>query len=127
MFQFNAEGVSDKRQVAKNTTEFIQNRLELITSELDSVEGGMAKFKKKNQFLDVSSGAQKYSSKSANAEQKIFDIETQLQIIKSVKSTLISDSWYSLLPSNLGIEESNINGLISNYNHVSTEKKYLFK
>ena len=116
MFQFNAEGVADKRQVAKSTTDFIQNRLELITEELDSVEGGMAKFKKKNQFLDVASGAEKYSSKSADAEQKIFDIETQLQIIKSVKNTLQSDSGYGLLPANVGIEESNITGLISTYN-----------
>src|SRR5690606_16244361 len=90
MFQFNEDGVADKRQVARSTTEFIQERLELITQELDSVEGGMADFKRDNQFMDVLSGASEFRSKSSMAEQQIFDIELQLSIIKSVEARLNS-------------------------------------
>src|SRR5690606_26156967 len=90
MYQFNEDGVADKRQVALNTTEFIQERLELITQELDSVEGGLADFKRENQFMDVASGASEFRSKSSMAEQQIFDIELQLSIIKSVEARLNS-------------------------------------
>ena len=34
MERFNEEGVEDKQEVAENTTSFIQERLEMITSEL---------------------------------------------------------------------------------------------
>ncbi len=122
MIQFNEDGVADKRQVALNTTEFIQERLELITSELDSVEGGMADFKRENQFMDVASGAAKFQSKSSMAEQQIFDIELQLSIIRSVESRLNSGEDYSLLPTNLGIQEGGISGLISTYNALVLER-----
>ncbi len=122
MYQFNVDGVSDKSQVARNTTEFIQRRLELITSELDSVEGGLAKFKRDNEFMDVTSGAQEYMAKSSMAEQQMFDIETQLIIIKSVEEVLDSRKGYQLLPTNLGIKEGGVTGLIETYNTLVLER-----
>jgi tyrosine-protein kinase Etk/Wzc len=122
MFQFNLDGVSDKRQVALSTTEFIQERLEIITQELDSVEGGMADFKSKNQFMDVTSGAQEYLQKSSKAEQEIFGIETQLMIISSIMDILQSKEDYKLLPANVGIEQASISGLISTYNTLVIER-----
>ncbi|RKS50567.1 capsular exopolysaccharide synthesis family protein [Gillisia mitskevichiae] len=121
MFQFNADGVADKRQVALSTTEFIQDRLGIITSELDSVEGGMASFKRENKFMDVSSGAQEFLAKSSRAEQEVFDIETQLMIITSVEDILKSRENYELLPSNIGIE-GGISGFISTYNALVLER-----
>jgi len=122
MYQFNADGVADKRQVALSTTEFIQDRLELITSELDSVEGGMADFKRENQFMDVASGAQEFISKSTQAEQQVFDIETQLMIIKSIEDLLNKREEYQLLPASLGIQDGGISGLISTYNSLVLER-----
>ena len=122
MFQFNADGVADKRQVALSTTEFIQNRLEIISQELDSVEGGMADYKKEHRFMDVSSGAEVSLTKSTESEEQIFNIETQLQIIKSVENQLNSVKEYKLLPSNVGIQESGITGLISSYNSLVLER-----
>ena len=122
MFQFNKDGVQDKQQVAFNTTEFIQDRLELITLELDSVEGGIANFKKDNRFMDVVSGAEIYQSKSSEAEKAIFDLETQKMIIRSVYDIITKKQGYSLLPANLGISEGNITGLITSYNNLVLER-----
>ncbi len=122
MQQFNADGVTDKRQVALSTTEFIQDRLELITSELDSVEGGMADFKRENQFMDVVSGAQEFNSKSTQAEQQAFEIETQLMIIRSIEELLNKREGYQLLPASLGIQDGGISGLISTYNSLVLER-----
>ncbi|MBK5193980.1 MAG: polysaccharide biosynthesis tyrosine autokinase [Flavobacteriaceae bacterium] len=122
MYQFNADGVADKRQVALSTTEFIQDRLELITSELDSVEGGMADFKRENQFMDVTSGAQEFMSKSTEAEQQAFEIETQLMIIRSIEDLLNKRDDYQLLPASLGIQDGGISGLISTYNALVLER-----
>jgi capsular exopolysaccharide synthesis family protein len=122
MVQFNADGVTDKRQVALNTTEFIQDRLELITSELDSVEGGIATFKMENQLMDVGSKAQEFMSKSTEAEQQVFEIETQLMIIRSIEDLLNKRDDYQLLPASLGIQDGGISGLISTYNALVLER-----
>ena len=122
MYQFNVDGVADKRQVALSTTEFIQDRLELITTELDSVEGGMADFKRENQLMDVGSKAQVFMSKSTLAEQQVFDIETQLMIIRSIEDLLNSREDYQLLPASLGIQDGGISGLISIYNALVFER-----
>ncbi|TVZ28353.1 capsular exopolysaccharide synthesis family protein [Gillisia sp. Hel_I_86] len=125
MFQFNQDGVTDKSQVAKNTTEFIQNRLELITTELDSVEGGMASFKRNNQIMDVYSGAQQYMAKSSQAEKEIFTIETQLLLVNSIADILRAKGNYELLPVNLGIQDGGISSLISAYNSLILERNKL--
>ncbi|MFD2518558.1 GumC family protein [Salinimicrobium flavum] len=127
MFHFNADGVADKRQVAENTADFIQERLILISEELDSVEGGIADFKRENRIMDVGSSAGQYMSKSSMAEQQIFELETQLMILESVEDALTSSEPYNLLPANMGIEEGSISGLISSYNTLVLERNAYLK
>ncbi|WP_373056168.1 GumC family protein [Zunongwangia sp. H14] len=125
MENFNEEGVADKREVAENTTAFIQERLEIITEELDSVEGGMADFKRENQVMDVSSGAQEFRSRYSSAEQEIFGLETQLELVNSVQNRLQRQEEYSLLPSDVGISESGISSQIENYNTLVLQRNDL--
>ena len=125
MLLFNADGVADKRQVAKNTADFIQDRLQLITEELDSVEGGIADFKRENKIMDVGTSAGQFMAKSTMAEQEIFDLETQLMVLGSVQEALTSTEPYQLLPANIGIEEGSISGLINDYNTLVLERNAL--
>lgn len=122
MERFNEEGVESKQEVAENTTAFIQERLEIITAELDSVEGGMAEFKRSNRIMDVSSGASEFQSRYSAAEQEIFELETQLTLIESVRDLLNQRGEYELLPSDIGINEGGIAGLINSYNTIVMER-----
>lgn len=128
MHHFNMDGMADKRQVAENTAEFIQDRLQLISQELDSVEGGIAEFKRENQFMDIGSRAGIHMSRSTRAEEEIFNLETQLMIIRSVREALNSSDPYKLLPAGgTGIQEGNIAELISNYNTLVMERNGYLK
>lgn len=127
MYQFNEDGMADKRQVALKTTEFIQNRLEIISSELDSVETGIADFKRSNEVMDVTSNAQEFMTKKSQAEQDIFDIETQLSIIKSVQGEVGAGEQYELLPTNVGIESSEVAQSIQSYNQLILQRKALLQ
>ncbi|MDT0649773.1 exopolysaccharide transport family protein [Autumnicola edwardsiae] len=122
MFNFNQKGIEDKREVAENTTAFIQERLEIITRELDSVEGGMASFKRENQIMDVTSGAAKFQSRYSSVEEELFALETQIELIRSVQERLARQEDYSLLPSDIGIEEAGISGNITSYNTLVLER-----
>lgn len=121
MDRFNEEGIKDKQEVAQNTTEFIQKRLEMITTELDSVEGGIAEFKRQNQIMDVGSGAAQFQQKFSQTEQEIFGLETQLQLLQSVEELLKSQGEYELLPE-VGISEGGVGGLVKSYNTLVMER-----
>ncbi|SOC80306.1 capsular exopolysaccharide family [Salinimicrobium sediminis] len=127
MLHFNADGVADKRQVAENTSEFIRQRLELITEELDSVEGGIADFKSENRFMDVGSSAGQYLSKSSMAEQEIFTMETQLMVLEGVENTLQSAKPYQLLPEGMGLEGGGMGSAIGNYNQLVLQRNAYLK
>lgn len=127
MKNFNIEGVEDKRQVAENTTRFIQNRLALISAELDSVEGGIAEFKRENEIMNVTSSAERFLAKSSSAEQEIFDLETQALLLDTVKDALRESKPYTLLPANFGTEGGAVSGLVSTYNQVVLERNALLR
>lgn len=124
---FNLDGMADKRQVAENTSDFIQERLQLISEELDSVEIGMAEFKRENEIMDVQTSAGQYMAKSSMAEEEIFRIETQKMVIESVREALTSSEPYRLLPSNMGIEEGGASELISEYNTLVMQRNAYLK
>lgn len=126
MQKFNEEGVADKQEVADNTKNFIQDRLEMITFELDSVELGIAEFKKENRLMSVESGASEFQSKFTAAEQQIFDLETQLELINSVESLLKEHANYDFLP-DVGIDDAGVSGLISSYNSLVMERNMYLK
>ncbi len=126
MERFNEEGVKNKQEVAENTTKFIQDRLEMITTELDSVEGGIADFKRENKLMNVGSSANIYQSQYTAAEQKIFSLETELALIASVEEVLRNQNDYELLPE-AGISEGGISGLTASYNSLVMERNLYLK
>ena len=121
MERFNEEGVRNNKEVAENTTRFIQDRLEMITTELDSVEVDIADFKRNNRIMSVASGASEFQSKFSAAEQKIFDLETQLELLNSVEELLRSQGEYELLP-DVGISEGGVSSLVNSYNSLVIER-----
>ena len=126
MQRFNEEGIEAKQEVAENTTSFIQDRLNMITTELDSVEGGIAEFKRENRIMNVESGAAEFQSKLTAAEKQIFDLETQLELLKSIKELLRKQDKYDFLPE-VGIQEGGITGLINSFNSLVMERNIYLK
>lgn len=126
MERFNEEGVANKQEVAENTTAFIQDRLEMITNELDSVEIGIAEFKRENRIMSVESGAAEFQSKFSAAERQIFDLETQLELLKSIENLLKKQGQYDFLPE-VGISEGGVSGLINSYNALVMERNLYLK
>lgn len=121
MERFNEEGVKDKQEVAENTTKFIQDRLEMITTELDSVEINMADFKRDNRIMDIGSGASEFQTKFTAAEQEIFNLETQLELLNAIEELLRNQGAYELLP-DVQITEGGVSGLVNSYNALIMER-----
>ncbi|MDP5230053.1 MAG: polysaccharide biosynthesis tyrosine autokinase [Cellulophaga sp.] len=124
VYEYNREAIEDKNLIAKNTADFIDERLQIINVELDSVESGKENFKENNRLTDigVESGMLVQNISDFNKEQQ--QIETQLELTKSILNYADNDS-YNLFPSNLGLEESTSNQLIQEYNSLVIERNRL--
>lgn len=123
--QFNSDGIEDNRLVAKRTEEFVIERLEYLVSELDTVEGGLATFKRENDIVEIENNATALFGKSSEAELRVFEISNQIALTKNFKEEILSQDEYELLPARIGITNDNINSFTESYNQKILERDRL--
>ncbi|TXK71645.1 tyrosine-protein kinase [Mesonia sp. HuA40] len=120
---FNQDGIEDKRLVSKRTQDFVERRLVFLEGELDTVESGLVNFKRDNNVVTVESSAEQLFGKEAGAEQKRYEMETQLLVARDFQETLQNQSAFDLLPANIGIDNENVNALTQQFNSLVTERQ----
>jgi tyrosine-protein kinase Etk/Wzc len=116
--QYNQDAIADRNEIAKNTSAFIDSRLEIITRELDSVERNKQVFKSDNRLTDIQAEAQIILENASEFNKKQFDVGTQLELSKTMIDYMENSSNNELLPSNIGIESEEVAGAVNNYNQL---------
>jgi len=115
--KYNEAAVREKNRVAVNTERFINERLAIIEQELGSVEGSMAAFKTENQLMSVSDAASMYLGDSRGYSSELVEVETRLSLSNYLKDYIIkSADTYQMIPANMGLNDSNVDLVISQYN-----------
>lgn len=122
---FNQDGVTDRQLVSQRTIDFVNERFIYLSTELDSIENYKQVFKKGNNLSFIPEDARAIVTKKSLAEEEYYNLETQVALAKLLEDTLKKDGAYSLLPSNIGIENANINSLIADYNKAVLERSKL--
>ncbi|PTX44472.1 capsular exopolysaccharide synthesis family protein [Christiangramia gaetbulicola] len=122
IFEYNQEAIEDKNLVARNTATFIDERLQIINEELDSVETGKEEFKEANQLTNIEAESEMFIENVSDYNKKEQEIGTQLELANTMISYLKSDSGSDLLPANLGIQEQSVNASIEEYNNLVLER-----
>lgn len=125
--QYNKDAIEDRNMVATNTAEFIEERLQIITKELDSVETDKVIFKQENKLTNIEAEAQLFLESASELNKRQLDLTTQLSLVNSVINYLTEDDLTALLPSNLGISQEGLQGLIQNYNQLVLERNKLLR
>ncbi|WP_029038370.1 GumC family protein [Salinimicrobium xinjiangense] len=124
IYQYNREAIEDKNLVSQNTAEFIEDRLAIITEELDSVETNKEQFKKENQLTDIEAESKVFIENASDFRNRQLAVETQLELARTMINYLKSDKG-GLLPANLGFEEGGNQGvvnIIQSYNQLVLER-----
>lgn len=124
---YNKDAIDDRNLVSKNTADFIINRLAIITKELDSVETDKVTFKEENNLTDIRAEGQLFLENASELNKKQIAVATQKELLKSMSEYLKSSNEYSLLPSNLGIESSNIAQAVEEYNGLILRRQRLLQ
>ena len=113
---FNKDGINDRQLVSKRTLDFIDERFIYLAKELDSIEIDRQGFKQNNNIIDLATDAELGLEQRTKSEEEVFELENQLQLSKLLDKSLTANKDSDLLPANIGIQNSNINALINDYN-----------
>lgn len=115
--------IADKNEITKNTSEFIAERMNVLSEELSKVEGVNEKFKTDNKLVDVEKNATIILQQESNIEDRIIQTNIQLSMSDYLKEYLeASNDNVSLLPSNLGFKDISINQMSSDYNRLVLDR-----
>ena len=123
---YNLDAVIDKNMIASNTASFVDERLKLISSELQDVEMSVESYKKKNSLTDITSEAEIFLKSASEYDNKLAELQTQLNLIGYIE-TYVKDNQnqYNLVPANLGIEDKSLIELMQEYNQALLERMKL--
>src|SRR5690606_29360230 len=77
--QYDTDATEDKIKVTRATSDFINNRLDLISKDLSSSDSKVADYKDRNNLVDMSSEVQMYMQNATDNERKLIEYQTQLR------------------------------------------------
>lgn len=124
---YNEDAIADKNFISENTSKFIEQRLDLITRELDGVEKEAETFKKTNRITDITSDAGLFMQNASDFEKKEIEIETQLKVVKAMSDFVAKNTVTDLIPANILTSDGEAAGLIDRYNQLVLERNRLLK
>lgn len=125
---YNRQANDDKNQVAYRTEEFINSRLEKINAELNSTEGELEAYKKRNRMVELDVNSSAAFANSNEFEKQLATANTQLQLMNELSSYMREPgNKYQVIPSNVGLSDAASTQLIGRYNQVVTERNRLLK
>ncbi|UOY05325.1 AAA family ATPase [Muricauda sp. SCSIO 64092] len=123
--KFNQDGVLDRQLVSKRTLDFMDERLFYLSRELDSIEIQKKEFKQSNDLSHITADAELILQKMNAADNEVFRTQTQISLCGLLKKTISDKGVHNLLPVNLGLGDSSINTLISEYNRLVLKREEL--
>ena len=106
--------LSEKNKLADNTLNFLDERLGIVSHDLDSIEQKLKTYKSSSGAVDLSSQSALFLQNVSANDQKLGEINNQLTILDQVENYVKSkDNASSVVPSTSGISDPTLPQLLS--------------
>ena len=120
--------IAYKNLVVANTSNFINERLDIIREELGEADKTISMYKSTNMIADMRTSTDISLRESSDYSKKIFELQNQLSIAGFLKDYLANASnRNNLIPSNSGIENTALEKQIDEYNSLMLKKSRLLE
>jgi capsular exopolysaccharide synthesis family protein len=123
---YNEDNITYKNQVVVNTSDFINEHLDVIEQELESVDKDISKYRSENMATDIQVSTEIFLTESSVYNKQIFELQNQLSVAEFIKDYLGNPANNNnLIPSNSGIENVSIEKQITEYNTMMLKRTRL--
>ena len=123
---YNENWVKDRNQIAVSTSQFINERLQVIESELGHVDSDISSYKSANLIPDVEAASKMYMNTANQANMQASELNNQLYMARYVRDYMNNkQNKDQLLPANSGINSREIEQQINEYNTKQLQRNSL--
>lgn len=110
---YDHEALNDKNILAKNTLNFVERRLGLMSKDLAEVEEKLKDYKSSQGIVDISEQGKLYLETVQENDQRLSEINVQLSVLSDVEKYVNSKTDNKkIVPSLLGINDATLVGLL---------------
>jgi tyrosine-protein kinase Etk/Wzc len=109
--------LNEKNNLAKNALVSIEDRLSIVSKDLDSIEAKLQHYKAGKGAVDISRQGQLYLDNVSISDKRISDLNMQVDIIDQLQKSATTPGNIGVLPSTLGISDPT---LINQMNKLSS-------
>lgn len=124
---YNNDATNDKNSESKKTKDFIDDRIDIIATELGNVESQKETFKRANNITDIQAEASLNLGKSSAARQRLLDTESQLSLTNDLISYMSRLGSNQTLPATVGLGNPTASSTITAYNQLILERNNLLE
>ena len=105
--------LNEKNKLADNTLNFLDERLGIVSHDLDSIEQKLKQYKTSSGAVDISSQGTLFLQNVSANDQKLSDVTNQLTILDQVENYVKSKDNSSSIPSTVSLSDPTLPQLLN--------------
>jgi len=127
--EYNTLVIKNKKEVVKTTSDFINNRLKDVSTELSQVDLTSENIKKDNRLTDLSSQSSIFLQTERDIETQQIATITELSLIDYMTTYLDDNNGRKndLIPSNMLFQDASINEITKSHNDLVNQRNRTLK
>jgi len=127
--EYNTLVIANKKEIVKTTSDFINNRLKDVSSELSQVDLTSENIKKDNRLTDLSSQSSIFLQTERDIEAQQIATITELNLINYMTTYLDENNGSNseLIPSNMLFQDNSINEITKKHNDLVIQRNRTLK
>jgi len=97
--------LNEKNAMAKNTLTFIEERLNIVSKDLNEIEGKLQQFKAGRGAVDIGRQGQIYLENVSANDRRLSDLNIQSAVLNQLEKAALAPGNSGVLPSTLGVND----------------------
>lgn len=121
IYSYRESEINEKNALAKTTLDFVNQRLNLVVKDLDTIQQKVQAYKSGSNAVDISTQGQLYLQNVSDNDQKLSDVNTQLSILNQVENFVRNDKSEAIVPSTFGITDPLLTEMLTKLNSLELD------
>ncbi len=122
---YNMASISYKNKVNQSTLTFLSDRLNAITTELNTIEKKIENYKSSRGITNLSAESQVYLENVKNNDSRINEVDVQLQVLNEIQKYVNSPLNDGNAPAITGISDAGLVSLVEQLIKLETQRERL--
>ncbi|TXK46773.1 polysaccharide biosynthesis tyrosine autokinase [Pontibacter qinzhouensis] len=123
---YNDMAVLDRNELAANTLDFVESRIQLVEKELKDLENEVVHYKATNGAVDLNEQGKLYLRNIGDNDRRISEISNHLSVLDQIEKFVVSrNSSTGSIPSTLGINDPILSDLLQKLQNLEIQYQKL--